>query len=176
MKIKSEWTHKRQVSHWILEQLLHNSIESFHGNYIIDDKGKLIVEVNSITHRFDESRSTIKHLINLNKHTATDIYKAITLLYANKHIECTNEEQITPLKQIEIKATSSGSIAFIEDYYLELIEERRSNWEKRNWAIATFYKHIITLLVGTLLGILLGQLLPLKSSPLPSTETHQTEK
>lgn len=127
------WRESRTIAHWILKQLLEEYLKGYSNFYIIDNTGRVFVNLHGKRYMFQSSQTQIVGLQENSNYSVKQLSQAINLMMANGHLQMDMVPDDVGIEHIFFKVTSTGAIAYQESYYLKQIEERRNEWPKRNW-------------------------------------------
>jgi hypothetical protein len=153
-KKEKDWRKERKVAHWILSKTFQFVLNDNISYFILNKQGHAngVNKTSSKTIYYADTQFVISTLINDGKFTASEIYRSINILIGNNHVEPVNEVPTDHYPKT-IKGTPEGRNAFENNFYLNQIEERKSDWPKRNWFLADLIKIAIGLALGFLLRI-----------------------
>jgi hypothetical protein len=132
---------KKKVAHFILRQLLKDSIESLGSPHVVDQDGRIEVFRKGQTLNFASSEARLQYFADNSDYSLKQITEGVNLLAANKHIVYTDQLG-EGLDQKVIKATPSGILAYNEDYY-----------NKFDYTLWTLIFVIIGIIVSTIVGV-----------------------
>jgi len=129
-----------KIAHFVLQQLLQDSVEKFGSPYLIDSSGNVIIYRKGEKYAFAHSEVRLVYLVENSNYSLKQISEATNLLImANKHIEISFMPDDVGFEHTFIKATPLGIAAFQGKRY------NKFNYEK--W---TFWIQVV---VGTLLAL-----------------------
>jgi hypothetical protein len=119
---------KKRIAHFILNQLLRESLKEFGSPHFIDSNGVITIYRKGQSFQFAESKARIKYMADQGVYSVKQISDGINLLAANKHIEIEGELGGLGYEHTQIKATQSGILAFEENYYNVFNYEKWTFW------------------------------------------------
>ena len=164
----NQWEKDRLIAHWILRQILDDTIRLASPDFLLSDTGQIQLERSGSIFNYEYSELRISYLINIGDYTKPEIYSAIHLLEANKHIENTGRAEGAGLDETTFKATPEGVLAFKSNRYLDEVEERKANWPRRNWFLYDLLKITMGVIIGLMLGYYFRKATEPKNNQLPS--------
>jgi hypothetical protein len=141
------WRKSRTISHWILKQLFSEFLKGYSDYFLIDNKGRVFVNLNGQRYMFESSQTRIVFLQGKSNYSLKELTESINLLMANNHVEMDMIPDNMGIEHIFFKATALGALAYQEGYYLKQIEEHKAEWPKRNWP----YVAIISFALGSII-------------------------
>jgi hypothetical protein len=154
MFVSSKWKRDRNIAHWVLEQLLSDSIKIFGSDFLIHPSGRIAVNRNGKAHYFEASELRLEYLQQTSNHSAKAVLDAVNLLLGYEHIKASSEPLDSGIEKFAFQATPLGISAYTQKFYQGLIDDKQANWPNKYWWFIPLVAFILGLFADEIKKIL----------------------
>lgn len=149
---ESKWIRQRQVGHWILRKLIKDNLEEVSLDYLVYPDGRFEIERSGTIVGFSASHLSFEYFIKQNIYSKDDIKEALNFLSIKEYIRYVPKTVDDAMRKTLIEITPAGINAHNSDELLLEVEERESNWPKRNWIKYDLLKIAVGFVIGLVIG------------------------